>query len=69
MYVISGNDAPYFTADRIRAALAGEFDASMLSTEEREYFDEMFGEAMGSVMTPVGRAFWPTFEGKPNTDL
>lgn len=69
MYVISGNDAPYFTTDRIRAALAGEYDAMLLSDDERIIFDDLIGEALGSALTPAGRAFWATFEGKPNTDL
>ena len=69
MYVICGNDAPYFTTDRIRAALAGEYDAMLLSSDERAVFDDLLGEAMVSVMTPAGRAFWATFESTPNTDL
>ena len=69
MKVAGCNDAPHFTMDRVLAALAGEFDAALLSNDEAVYFDDLIGEAMGSVMTPAGRAFWTTFEGAPNTDL
>jgi hypothetical protein len=63
------DSAPGFTMDRVRAALAGEFDAALLSPDEAVYFDEMLGEAMGNIMTPAGRRFWATFDGLTNTDL
>jgi hypothetical protein len=45
--------APGFTTERIRAALAGEYDAMLLSGDETVIFDDLLGEAMGSVMTPA----------------
>lgn len=68
MKVTSGNNTLDFTMDRIRAALAGEYEAALLSGDEALIFDELVGEAMGTVMTPAGRIFWASFEGRPNTD-
>jgi len=56
-----------FTLDRIRAAMAGEFDAAMLTESERDYFDDMIG---GALSTPkgAGREFWDRFDRSRNTD-
>lgn len=68
MKITSSNNTLDFTMDRIRAALAGEYEAALLSDDEALIFDELVGEAMGTVMTPAGQIFWASFEGRPNTD-
>lgn len=49
---------PGYTMDRIQAALEGRFDAAQLSEEERVYFDEMYGWALGNIQPPGARKFW-----------
>lgn len=60
--------APGFTLDRVRGALAGRFDASLLTDEEAMMFDEMFGASLDIPVTAEARAFWEGFAGQPNTD-
>lgn len=56
-----------YTLNRIHAALAGEFDAGLLSASERDYFDDMVGAVLD---TPkgAGRIFWERFDRSVNTD-
>lgn len=54
---------------RIRAALAGRYDAALLSEDEELIFDDLLGDAMGEIETPAASAFWASFEGQRNTDL
>lgn len=60
---------PGFTLDRVRAALAGRYDAVRLAPEEREIFDDLLGEAMETMQTPAAQEFWGKFARQPNTDL
>lgn len=59
---------PGYSMARIRAALAGRFDAGELSDDEERIFDDLLGEAMGTIETPAACAFWASFNGQPNTD-
>ncbi|MFM2287710.1 MAG: hypothetical protein RL684_853 [Pseudomonadota bacterium] len=59
--------SPGYTLDRVRAALAGEFDAELLTVEERAFFDDLFGE--DTAPTAAAKDFWATFKNAPNTDL
>lgn len=60
---------PGYSMARVRAALMGRFDAAELSDDEERIFDDLLGEAMGTVGTPAARAFWVSFEGQRNTDV
>jgi hypothetical protein len=60
---------PGYSMGRIRAALAGRYDAAQLSDDESLIFDDLLGEAMGTVETPAAHAFWVSFEGQRNTDI
>lgn len=60
---------PGFPVDRIRAALEGRYDAKALSGDEAEIFDDLLGAAMDGTHTAEAKAFWASFDGKPNTDL
>lgn len=59
---------PGYSLARLRAALAGHYDAARLSDGERALFDDLLGEALDTIQTPAARAFWATFEHAPNTD-
>lgn len=58
-----------FTVDRVRATLAGRFDASLLTDDEAELFDDLFGASLDIPATAEARAFKAGFAGQPNTDL
>jgi len=58
---------PGFSMDRVRAALAGEFDSAQLSASEWLYFDDGVGAAM-ETPTAAGRIFWERFDRSVNTD-
>jgi hypothetical protein len=60
---------PGFTLDRVRAALAGHYDAALLSRDEAEIFDDLLGSAMDAMQTDEERKFWSEFKHEPNTDL
>lgn len=57
--------SPGITLDRVRAALEGRFDAALLTDDERDYFDDAFGE----VPTVQAANFWANFDRSVNTDL
>lgn len=61
---------PGYSLDRVKMALAGKFDASLLSDDEAAMFDELFGAAnnVPEMMTAEARAFYQSFAGQPNTD-
>lgn len=54
---------------RIRAALAGRYNAALLSEDEELIFDDLLGDAMGTIETPAAHVFWASFEGQRNTDI
>lgn len=58
-----------FTLDRVRGALAGRFDASLLTDDEAVLFDDLFGASLDIPATAEARAFQAGFAGQPNTDL
>lgn len=60
---------PGYSMARIRAALAGRYDAALLSDDEFLIFDDLLDDVMGMAQTPVACAFWASFEGQPNTDI
>lgn len=60
---------PGYSMARIRAALAGRFDAAQLSDDEYLIFDDLLGDVMGTIETPAARAFWASFEYQRNTDI
>lgn len=60
---------PGYSMARIRAALAGRYDAALLSDDEERIFDDLLGEAIGAIETPAARVFWASFDGQPNTDI
>jgi hypothetical protein len=55
---------PGYTMDRVQAALEGRFDAAQLSDEERVYFDEMYGWALGNIKTAEEKEFWEKLKGE-----
>ncbi len=57
-----------FTLDRVRGALAGRFDASLLTDDEAVLFDDLFGASLDIPATAEARAFRASFAGQPNTD-
>lgn len=57
-----------FTIHRVRAALAGRFDASLLTDNEAVLFDDLFGASLDAPATAEARAFKAGFAGQPNTD-
>lgn len=58
-----------FTIHRVRAALAGRFDASLLIADEAVLFDDLFGASLDIPATAEAWAFRASFAGRPNTDL
>ena len=50
--------SPAFDRNRVKAALAGQLDADTLSAEETEVYFAELGEAMETIETPSGKAFW-----------
>jgi|GEM_PF-2969501 len=59
---------PGYSMARIRAALAGRYDAAKLSEDEALLFDDLLGEAMDGTHTAEEEAFWARFADLPNTD-
>lgn len=57
-----------FTMHRVRAALAGCFDASLLTADEAVLLDDLFGASLDIPATAEARAFKAGFAGQPNTD-
>lgn len=57
-----------FTIHRVRAALAGRFDASLLTADEAVLFDDLFGASLDIPATAKARAFQARFDGQSNTD-
>ena len=53
---------------RVHAALAGRYDAALLSRDEAEIFDDLLGGAMDTIQTDEERKFWSEFKYEPNTD-
>ena len=60
---------PGYSMARIRAALAGRFDAAQLSDDEYLIFDDLLDDVIGTVETPAACAFWASFENQRNTDI
>lgn len=58
-----------YSMARLRAALAGRFDAADLPDDESLIFDDHLDEAMWTIETPAARTLWTSFEGQPNTDI
>jgi hypothetical protein len=58
-----------FTLHHVRAALAGRFDAALLTDDEAVLFDDLFGASLDMPVTAEARAFKAGFAGQPNTDL
>jgi hypothetical protein len=50
--------SPAFDRNRVNAALAGQLGAEVLNDEETEVFLSQLGEAMETIETPSGAAFW-----------
>ncbi len=57
-----------FTIHHVWAALAGRFDASLLTADETVLFDDLFGASLDIPATAEARAFKAGFAGQPNTD-
>ncbi len=53
--------------ERVRAALAGRFDATAMSDKEAARFDGLVGEAMGGWHTAEARSFWASFASKASS--
>lgn len=58
-----------FTLHRVQAALAGCFDASLLTDDEAMLFDDLFGASLDVPATAYACAFQDSFIDQPNTDL
>lgn len=54
------------TLDRVRDALVGEFDATRLNADEREYFNSMLGGAMDGRHTASARRYWAVLNASTN---
>ncbi len=50
--------SPSFSRERIQRALAGLASAQSLNAEERAVYDELEFDAMETIETPSGKAFW-----------
>ena len=59
---------PRVLPKRVRAALAGNYDAGLLSADKAELFDDLLGAAMDGANTAAAREFWARFQGERNTD-
>lgn len=57
-----------FTLDRVQAALAGRFDASLLTADEAMLFDDLFGESLDVPATAEAREFCANFARRSRSD-